>query len=164
MDNKSLAIFIIVIVILSGVLGVIVGRKTAPEVVIGAETTLITVTVSDTVVVEKIARDIQIVTRVVHDTLIIENDVSQVVRDSTTCYEFSEVMADSAFVKCGVCADSLPEDLPDLSGSITYVPPPRTTREIFRVDTINVTRTAHDWRWYMGVAAAGLLVGIVSNR
>lgn len=161
-ENLKVVVAIIVL-ILAIVTGFFVGRETSPvdTVLVGAETTLVTVEVQDTVIIEKITTDIRVVTKVKHDTLYLKEEAEEQ-KDSTICYEFEEVMEDSAYVKCGVCSDSLPKEI-DLSGKITYLPPPKITTEIFRVDT--VTEVNRDWKMFAVVGALSFVGGIlISNR
>ena len=148
---------LLLIVSLSVVVGLLIGVslpfRDCPSVVIGSETTTVFITVSDTISVPVLYESIQVVHRDKYDTIKIRDTII-INERAATCYEFSEVMADSAHIGVSICSDSLPGFKPlDLTATIDYLPPPRYTTEIFRVDTIQINDRR---RFIVGICIAGL--------
>ena len=142
-------------------------KKGDGPIIPGKIVTVDSVIIHDTVVVEKRVDQFRVTTRVIHDTVPGAGG-----KDTTrvkNCYSFDEIFKSGAYVSAEMCSRTFPALRPaDLTGKITYLPPPESLKIETRIDTVPriVYRPPVIPTWQavtLGIAA-GVLAGILVKK
>lgn len=138
--QKTIDIIVIVLAVILFLGGFIFGynSKKCSKIKKGVQIVTDTVIIHDTTIMKipysKFKTVDRVVTRINRDTI---NNSLITVTDTAHCYGIDTTIS-GAFIAIEFCSSLFPHKKPiDLSGILTYTPPPDTNKTIFRIDTIH---------------------------